>query len=156
MKKKEKRSKSFLEVAFYLSKFGTISEADKYPLPPARLNVNRWNQAYRIFYENLNGGRAIIAFGNSLNNARDAFDSHLPDSKRIGWLSNNKKPNPLGKDAQIIFDELISKSEKEVWDIVKPYSDLNIKNYKEIFEDLIGFQESESEYKKSNRCRHVL
>ena len=145
----EKRSTAFLEVAFYLSKFGVLTKVDKYPSPPARLNANKWNQAYRIFYENLNAGRTIIAFGNSLNNARDAFDSHLPNSIRIGWLSDNKSPNPLGKEAQIIFGELINKSEKEIWDIISLHSDLKVKNYKQIFDDLIGFQESESEYKKS-------
>lgn len=145
----QKRSKSFLEVAFYLSKFGVLIEGDRYPSPPARLKVDKWNQAYQIFYENLNSGRTVIGFGNSLNNARDAFDSHLPNSQRIGWLSDNKKPNPLGKEAQIVFDELINKSENEVWEIISAHSDLNVNDYKQIFDDLIGLQESESEYKKS-------
>ncbi|MFK7813464.1 MAG: HNH endonuclease [Maribacter sp.] len=143
----EKRSKEFLEVGFYLSKFGLINEGEKYPSPPLRLKVHKWNDAYRIFYEKLNGGRTILAFGRSLKNARDAFDSHLPNSKRIGWLSDNKKPNPLGKEAQIIFDNLLKKSESEVWETISKYSDLKIKEYKQVFEDLIGIQESESEYK---------
>lgn len=143
----EKRSKEFLEVGFYLSKFGLINEKEKYPSPPTRLRVDKWNEAYRIFYEKLNGGRTILAFGRSLKNARDAFDSHLPNSKRIGWLADNKKPNPLGKKAQIVFDDLINKTEKEVWGIISEYSDLNVKEYKQIFDDLIGIQESESEHK---------
>ncbi len=138
-----------MEVAFYLSKFGVLTKKDRYPSPPTRLNVDKWNQAYRIFYENLNHGREVLAFQNSLNNARDAFDSHLPNSKRIGWLSGNKTPNPLSKEAQIVFDELNKKSENEIWDMINPYSDLKVKEYKQLFDDLIGFQESESEYKKS-------
>lgn len=144
----EKRSRQFLEVAFYLSKFGKLIEGNKYPSPPVRLNVSKWNQAYQIFYEKLNSGRTVLGFSNSLNNARDAFDSHLPDSKRIGWLSNDKSPNPLGKDAKIVFDELANKSEEEVWKIISRFSDLNAKEYKQFFEDLIGVQESESKYKK--------
>lgn len=143
----EKRSKEFLEVGFYLSKYGLISENEKYPSPPIRLKVDKWNDAYRIFYEQLNGGRTILSFERSLKNARDGFDSHLPNSKRIGWLSDNKKPNPLGKEAQIVFDNLKDKSEKEVWGIISKYSDLSVKEYKQIFEDLIGIQESESEFK---------
>lgn len=144
----EKRSKGFLEVGFYLSKFGDLVEGNEFPLPPIRLKVNKWNEAYRIFYEKLHGGRSIQAFERSLKNTRDAFDSHLPNSKRIGWLTGSKKPNPLGKESQKVFDKLNKKSEKEVWRVINEYSDLNIKEYKQIFDDLIGFQESESEYKK--------
>ena len=43
----EKRSKEFLEVGFYLSKFGLINENKKYPIPPPRLRVVKWNDAYR-------------------------------------------------------------------------------------------------------------
>ena len=143
----EKRSKEFLEVGFYLSKFGEVASSKNYPSPPARLKVDKWNNAYRIFYEKLNGGRTVLAFERSLKNARDAFDSHLPNSKRIGWLSDNRKPNPLGKESQIVFDELIDKTEDQVWEIIEKYSDLKVKDYKQIFDDLISIQESESEYK---------
>ncbi|WP_296311004.1 HNH endonuclease [Winogradskyella sp. UBA3174] len=143
----EKRSKEFLEVGFYLSKFGEINKNENYPSPPSRLKVDKWNNAYRIFYEKLNGGRTVLAFERSLKNARDAFDSHLPNSQRIGWLADNKKPNPLGKESQIVFDNLINKSEDQVWEIIEKYSDLKVKEYKQIFEDLIAIQENESEYK---------
>jgi predicted HNH restriction endonuclease len=143
----EKRSKEFLQVSFYLSKFGEDKDDEKYPLPPSRLKVDNWNDAYRMFYEKLNGGRNILAFERSLKNARDAFDSHFPNSGRIGWRAENRKPNPLGKDAQEVFDELNNKSEEEVWQIIKIYSDLNIKEYKQIINDVIAIQESEEEYK---------
>ncbi|NRR90831.1 HNH endonuclease [Winogradskyella undariae] len=47
----------------------------------------------------------------------------------------------------MIFDDLIDKTEDQVWDIIKIYSDLKAKDYKQIFDDLISIQESESEYK---------
>jgi len=38
----EKRTKEFLEVGFYLSKFGERVEGEKYPLPLGRLKVEKW------------------------------------------------------------------------------------------------------------------
>ncbi|WP_052184233.1 HNH endonuclease [Psychroserpens sp. Hel_I_66] len=146
----EKRSKEFLEVGFYLSKFGEVDKNANYPSPPLRFKVDKWNNAYRIFYEKLNGGRTILAFERSLKNTRDGFDSHLPNSQRIGWLGDNKKPSPLGKEAHSVFDNLIDKAEEQVWEIIEKYSDLNAKDYKHTFDDLIGIQESESEYKTGN------
>lgn len=119
----------------------------KYPSPPTRLKVDKWNDAYRVFYKKLNGGRTVLAFQRSLKNDRDAFDSHMANSKRIGWLADNKKQNPLGKSAQDVFYSLMEKTEKDVWEVIRSHSDLNIKEYEQIFNDLIGIQESESEYK---------
>ncbi|MCD4771772.1 MAG: HNH endonuclease [Bacteroidales bacterium] len=144
----EKRTKEFLQVSFYLSKFGESSEHDKYPSPPKRLKVEKWNEAYRMFYEKLSGGRNILAFERSLKNARDAFDSHSQNSGRIGWRAKNRKPNPLGKEAQIVFDKFGNLTEEEVWNQIRYYSDLRINEYKQVIEDLISVQESEEEYKK--------
>jgi 5-methylcytosine-specific restriction endonuclease McrA len=144
----EKRTKEFLQVGFYLSKFGVITDSERYPAPPERLKVEKWNEAYRVFYEKLNGGRTILAFERSLKNARDSFDSHLTNSSRIGWRTENRRPSPLGKDAQIVFNEWDNNSEEEIWNIIKVYSDLNVKEYGQIFDDLIGVQESEEEYLK--------
>jgi 5-methylcytosine-specific restriction protein A len=143
----KKRAKGFLQVSFYLSKFGEINNDEKYPSPPKRLKVEKWNQAYQIFYEKLNGGRTVLAFERSLNNARDSFDSHVPESGRVGWRAENRKPNPLSKEAQDIFDEFENKSEQEVWNIIKNFSDLNIKEYKQIINDEIAYQESQAEFK---------
>jgi hypothetical protein len=38
-----------------------ITKDDKYPSPPSRLNVDKWTDAYKIFYEKLNEGRTILA-----------------------------------------------------------------------------------------------
>lgn len=140
----EKRTKGFLQVSFYLSKFGEINNVEKYPSPPKRLRVKKWNEAYRMFYEKLNGGRTILAFERSLNNARDSFDSHIPESGRVGWRAENRKPNPLSKEAKDIFNEFENKSEQEVWNTIKKFSDLNIKEYKQIITDEIAFQENQA------------
>lgn len=65
--------------------------------------------------------------------------------------ANSLQANALGELAGTSYSRPFSasKNEKEIWNIIKPCSDLNIKDYKGIFEDLIGFQESESEYKKN-------
>ncbi|WP_430410755.1 HNH endonuclease [Kordia sp.] len=145
----KKRSKEFLEVAFYLSKFGSINDGKKNLYPPIRLGVGKWNEAYQIFYEKLNEGRTVLTFQRSLKNARDYFDSHLSSSTRIGWLSDNKKPNPLSKEAQKVYDNLINKSEEDIWKRIKKHSDLDASIYKNEFDNLISFQESESKYNTS-------
>lgn len=145
----EKRGKQFLQVSFYLSKFGTTKDGKNYPSPPERLRVETWTDAYRIFYEKLNGGRTILAFERSLKNARDSFDSHLPNSMRIGWRVEDRKPSPLGKDAQQVFDEFENKSEVQLWALIKEFSDLKAKEYGQIFDDLIGEQESQEKYLKN-------
>ena len=123
----------------------------KYPHPPERLKVKRWNEAYRIFYEKLNDGRSVITFERSMKNVRYAFDSHFPDSLRIGWRAENRKPNPLSKKAQVVFDSFKNKSEEDVWNLININADLEAPSYRQEFDDLIGIQESEVE----NRYGHT-
>lgn len=139
----QKREQKLLEVGFYLSKFGADSEQKEYALPPNRLNCNKWNEAYRMFYEGLNGGRTVLTFERTLKNVRDAYDSHLKQSGRQGWKTSGQNPNPLTKDAQKVFDNLKDKSEKEIWQLIKESSDLRISEYSLQFSDLIGIQQSE-------------
>lgn len=145
----EKRSKEFLQVSFYLSKFGDMTGEKQYPSPPKRLGSEKWTDAYRMFYEKLNGGRTVLAFERSLKNARDAFDSHFPTSMRVGWREESRAPNPLGKDAQAVFNELEHKTESQTWSLIEKYSDLKAKEYGQIFDDLIGEQEGEETHLKS-------
>ncbi len=140
----KKRSKEFLQVAFYLSKFGVKS-------PPKRLKVKNWDKAYWVFYEKLNGGRTLIAFKRSLKNARDNFDSHLLNTNRVGWQTKDGMPSILSKEAQNIFDELNKLTEEEVWGKIRKFSDLNIKEYDQIIDDLISIQETESSSKKEKK-----
>ena len=75
------RSKELIQVGYYLSKYGQLD-------PPIRLKTDKWNEAYRMFYETLNGGRVILEFEHSLKNSRDAFDSYFPETNREGWKDN--------------------------------------------------------------------
>jgi len=141
----QKRTDKFLEVSFYLSNFGYKRNEDRYPLPPIRLKVKKWNAAYRMFYEKLNNGRSILAFERSLKNARDAYDSHLENSGRQGWKTSEQNPNPLGIIAKKVFNNLNDKSEESVWNLIKEFADLEAPSIKNHFSEIIYMQESESE-----------
>jgi len=67
------RSKELVQVGYYLSKYGQNE-------PPSKLQTKKWVEAYRMFYDSLNGGRKVLEFEHSLKNSRDAFDSHFPET----------------------------------------------------------------------------
>lgn len=144
----EKRDKSFWIVGFYLSKFGEKSNIKNSTLPPSRLNTHKWNEAYRMFYDSLGGNRTIVAFERSLKNARDTFDSHLPQSGRSGWRTKDRKPNPLKNESKKVFDYCNELTEQEVWDEVKEHVSLGIKDYPELVNDIIALQEEQRKYEK--------
>jgi predicted HNH restriction endonuclease len=133
------RSSEIWLVAFFLSKYG-YRISDK-TLPPIELDVEKWNDAYNLFYENLNDGRTIAEFEHSLKNARDAYDSQINNSERRGWRDKSGRPNPLNKIAKNIFDEYQAKSREIVWETAKQYltSDIDRK----VFLDLQAIQDSE-------------
>ncbi len=137
-----KRSKEFLEVAYFLSRFGTER-------PPKILGVVSWNEAYNLFYEALGGGRTILTFSRSLKNARDAFDSHLSASIRIGWRTFQRAPNPLSANSKKILDRFTDLSEKDIWPLIERYARLKAAEYPQVFDELIGLQESEVDYGKA-------
>lgn len=82
------RSKELIQVGYYLSKYGKND-------PPEKLNVSKWNEAYRMFYEALNGGRPVLEFEHSLKNSRDGFDSYFIDTNREGWKDGRMKKGVL-------------------------------------------------------------
>lgn len=57
------RSKELIQVGYYLSKYRKQG-------PPERLETDKWCKAYRLFYDALNGGRAVLEFEHSLKNSR--------------------------------------------------------------------------------------
>lgn len=57
-----------LEAAWYLSKYGKSQ-------PPVRLGVQKWKEAYDLFYPRFGAGKTANEFRNSLKNSRDRFDS---------------------------------------------------------------------------------
>lgn len=137
-----KRGKNFVEVAFFLSKYGKSK-------PPKQLEIKSWKEAYHIFYEKLNEGREILTFEHSLKNARDAFDSHFIETEREGWKDKKGSPNKLSGVSLEVFSRFDQLSENEIWERITKYSNLKIKNYKDIFEDLIAVEESEKEVNTS-------
>jgi len=133
-----KRGIHFIEVAFFLSKFGQQD-------PPKFLQTNSWREAYHMFYENLNEGRNISSFERSLKNARDAFDSHFTETKREGWKDSNGNPNKLSRLSQEIFNFLSQYSENIIWDRISKFSNLEIKKFEFVFENLAAIEDSETD-----------
>ena len=133
-----RRGTHFIEVAFFLSRFGKKG-------PPARLNTLAWKEAYQIFYEQLNEGRDIVSFERSLKNARDAYDSHFPETEREGWKNSERKAIKLSGKILEVYSRFINLSEEEVWEKISFYAKPDTVKYGEVFDDLIAIQESEKE-----------
>ena len=87
------RSSEMWLVEYYLSYCGE-RQREGPTKPPIQLCTKRWQHAYAIFYRRLGAGRTLSSFANSLNNARDTFDSQH-DSGRIGWRRSTKKREPV-------------------------------------------------------------
>ena len=108
-------SREFLETGFYLSRVG---RAD----PPVHLKTSSWKDAYLKFYPTLGSDRSEREFLNSLKIIRDTYDSHVENS-RIGWLDEKTRaPIALNEDRKAVYDELISLSDDELWERVRPYA----------------------------------
>ncbi|QEM09075.1 HNH endonuclease [Mucilaginibacter rubeus] len=133
------RSPELCLVAFFLSKFGHNTNGKTNP--PEELEVAKWNEAYRLFYENLNAGRTIMEFQNTLNNARDGFDSHIQGSERAGWKDKQGRPSPLTKVSQAIMEKFGNLERTHVWEYVKVFVGKKVAN--KVFIDLQAIQESE-------------
>lgn len=133
-----KRSKDFIETAFFLSKYGKSN-------PPEQLKANTWKEAYHMFYEALNDGRDISIFVHSLRNARDAFDGHFSETKREGWKDKYNFPFKLNGISLDVFSKLNLYSENEIWEKIEVFWDSNTKKIEPIFDDLIAIEESEKE-----------
>lgn len=138
-----KRGIHFIEVAYFLSRYGPSN-------PPITLKTNSWKEAYHMFYENLNEGRDISAFEHSLKNARDAFDSHFPDTQREGWKDSEGQPNKLSGISLKVFNKFKNLNQQEVWEKISRHSNFSSKDYESIFENLIAIEDSE---KKENTAK---
>ena len=132
------RTENFWLVGFFLSKYGSTNERDT--LPPIELGTSRWNEAYYMFYDSLSAGRTVQTFEHSLKNARDAFDSHLQNSSRIGWLDENRRPRKLEKTAELVFSRYSKYAREEIWKIIQDFVSNNIEN--SVVNDIITDQES--------------
>ena len=138
----QNRSKEFWLAAFFLSKFGE-STASQPAKPPQELAVKQWNEAYRMFYEKLNQGRTIDSFEHSLKNARDAYDSHIASSNRIGWRDLKRNPNSLNKTAAGILNQYDKVEREKIWNQLKSLIKENVVEYQTVFDDLSSIEDSE-------------
>ena len=102
------RSKELIMVGYFLSRFGKNS-------PPSRLNISKWKDAYKIFYDKLSEGRSVSQFEHSLKNSRDAFDGYFPDTEREGWKSDDGSPSSLSGYSLDIYNDFENLSEEEVF-----------------------------------------
>ncbi len=125
------RSKKLIQVGYYLSRYGLKD-------PPKKLETSKWNEAYRLFYEKLNGGRTVLEFEHSLKNTRDSFDGYFSENNRKGWKDNDGKPVKLGGFLQNVFNLYNNKSENYIWSKIEPFLDINYKIKTIIFDDLIA------------------
>ncbi|MFT6794148.1 MAG: 5-methylcytosine-specific restriction protein A [Rubritalea sp.] len=123
-----KRSEEMVQVSFFLSKFGEPSESNS-THPPSEIAANSWKQAYASFYSILGEGRTISSFTNSLKNARDAYDSHLPTG-RAGWreAGEDRPPAALPSLHQKVWNECSIMERSALWNIIKNYSDNKVGN----------------------------
>ena len=127
--KKQPRSKEMIVVGYFLSKY--IIDDDSLSL----LNVDKWTNAYDLFYPLLGDGRDYDTFEHSLKNTRDKFDSHI-DNTRRGWHKQDKvTPVPLTGNFLEIYTEYSEHSYQDLLNIVKTYIKKDkankIRNYKE-------------------------
>jgi len=126
------RSKELIQVGYFLSKYGAEN-------PPERLNTDKWNDAYRMFYDALSGRRTVLEFEHSLKNSRDGFDGYFIDTKREGWKDKKSgDPARLTGFSSEIFEQFKDMEEGEVWAIISQYMDPNYNVNPKIFNDLIA------------------
>ena len=122
------RSTEMLEVALFLSKYGEPQDGGGGALPPHELDTKSWKRAYAIFFESLGAGRTMVAFHNSLKNARDIFDAHLESTGRVGWRTTDphRSPAPLTRKHQEVWDKWSDSSRQDLWQRIREYADLDV------------------------------
>jgi len=125
------RSIELIQVGYYLSKYGDQD-------PPKKLRTEKWNYAYRLFYDTLHGGRSVLEFEHSLKNSRDAFDSHFPKTNREGWKDKDGNPKRLTGFELDVYKDFLNKDENYIWELIESYLDVDYKIKPVIFNDLIA------------------
>jgi hypothetical protein len=94
-----KKSENLWTVAYFLSRFGTPNLPDE-ALPPARLGVNSWGEAYMLFFDTLRDGRDAKVF---YILSRDLATGLMAGIPKAGALEivvktvTRKTPLPWGK-----------------------------------------------------------
>ena len=108
------RSKELINVGYYLSRFGKKN-------PPTLLEVVKWKEAYKLFYNNLNEGRSLSEFEHSLKNSRYAFDGYFSETKREGWKDDDGSTAKLSGFSLETYDEFEGLSEIEAFTKIKSF-----------------------------------
>jgi 5-methylcytosine-specific restriction protein A len=121
-----KRSRSMVEAAYFLARFGEQSAIGT-TAPPRELEVSSWKHAYAAFYSMLGEGRTLRSFANSLKNARDVYDAHIPTG-RIGWRQSgtDRPPLDLPSTHKEVWDEWTSRERQDLWASVRENTDLGV------------------------------
>lgn len=108
------RSESFWLAAYFLSRCTTEGNH-----PPAQLGADSWREAYEQFYDSCGEGRDVARFRNSLKNARDSFDAHVPNGRR-GWLNaDHETPGRLGTVPAAILSAWRDRPDTELWAVIE-------------------------------------
>jgi hypothetical protein len=109
------RSPELQLVAYALARCGVPDAAGTSTLPPPWLGTAVWKTAYDQFYDALADGREALSFRNTLKNARDAFDAHVPNS-RTGWVDHQDGGKPWRADSGVraVLDVWTARPESEL------------------------------------------
>jgi len=118
-----KRSKQFVQVAWFLAAYGERNLRGTSD-PPSELGADTWLEAYEMFYPALGDGRTLQAFSNSLKNSRDSFDSWLRKSGRVGWRNEevHSEPAPLSTINREVDAEFSRLSRNAAWKRIEHFA----------------------------------
>lgn len=144
-----KRSREMVEAALFLARYGELT-ASGATAPPRELQVSTWKHAYAAFYAQLGEGRTLCSFGNSLKNARDVYDAHIPTG-RIGWRQAGAERSPieLPSTHQSVWNEWSKRERQELWLAVCKYTDPGVGSVATQVLDDLDVQAGESEARRS-------
>ena len=138
-----------VEAAYFLARYGESSDSGL-TAPPQELEVSSWKQAYAAFYASLGEGRTLRSFANSLKNARDVYDAHIPTG-RIGWrqAGAERPPVDLPSMHQEVWDAWQNRERNELWGSVRQFTDLRVGTVGAQELDDLDVQAGEAEIRRS-------
>jgi hypothetical protein len=113
------RSTEMMVVAYALARLGNRKEG-RPDAPPPWLGVQKWSDAYDLFFDQLGAGRTPETFRFSLKNARDKLDPYLGSSRR-GWLTPEGEVPPATGWVKRLLDEWSTRSDDDVRDAVQTF-----------------------------------
>jgi len=91
--RRTERSEDLVTVGYYLSRMSWVNEAGV-SCPPRALKVEKWREAYDLFFDAVSDGRDLKPFERTLRNTRDSFDP-FHENGRTGWVPTAKRADHL-------------------------------------------------------------